>query len=154
AGILLERVRSLGLSAQVSVSSNFHAAVCLARSLSPRTPIQVIAPGEEAAVLAPLPLTDFNLTESQKEIFAMWGIHTLGMLAALPEQELIARIGQEGNRLRQLAHGSCTHLFMPVEPDFVLEERMELDTPVELLDSLLFAINVMLEQLILRAKAR
>jgi protein ImuB len=46
------------------------------------------------------------------------------------------------------------HLFLPVEPAFILEERMELDSAVELLDSLLFVVGVMLEQLILRAKAR
>ena len=34
---------------------------------------------------------------------------------------------------------------------FTLEERMELDTPVELLDSLLFVVGVMLEQLMVRA---
>jgi protein ImuB len=151
---LHERVSSLGISAQVTISNNFHAAVCLAKGLTPHIFIQVIASGEESAVLAPLPLAVLDLTESQEETFAMWGIHTLGMLAALPEEELIARMGQDGKRLRQLARGNCAHLFMPVEPYFVLEERMELDTPVELLDSLLFAINVMLEHLVVRAKAR
>src|SRR5205823_4455216 len=53
---LLERVRALGISARVTVSSNFHAAVCLARGLSPSTPFQMIAPGDEAAALASLPL--------------------------------------------------------------------------------------------------
>jgi protein ImuB len=154
ANTLLERVRSLGILAQVSVSSNFHAVVCLAKGLSLRNSIQVIASGKELEGLASLPLTVLDLTEPQKETFAIWGIHTLGMLAALPEEELIARMGQEGKRLWQLAHGNCAHLFMPVELNFVLEERMELDTPVELLDSLLFVTNVMLDQLVLRAKAR
>jgi protein ImuB len=76
------------------------------------------------------------------------------MLAALPEKELIARMGQAGRRLRQMARGELPHLFQPVEPAFNLEEHMELDSPVELLDALLFVVNVMLEQLILRAKAR
>jgi protein ImuB len=76
------------------------------------------------------------------------------MLAALPEKELISRIGQSGKRLRQLARGESPHLFQPVEPVFALEERMELDSPVELLDALLFIVNVMLEQLIFRATAR
>ena len=76
------------------------------------------------------------------------------MLAALPEKELIARMGQESKRLRQLARGEWPHLFQPVEPAFLLEEQMELDSPVELLDSLLFVVGVMLDQLILRAKAR
>jgi protein ImuB len=150
---LLGRVKSLGISAQVTVSRNFHAAVCLARGLPQRTPIQVIT-REEATVLAPLPLSVLDLTETQIETFGLWGVHTLGMLAALPGKELIARMGQDGKRLRQLARGELPHLFQPVEQDFALEERMELDTPVELVDSLLFVVGVMLDQLILRAKAR
>jgi protein ImuB len=151
---LLERVSSLGISVRITVSSNFHAAACLAKGMSQRTPLQVIAPGEEATVLAPLPPTVLDLTETQAETLGLWGIHTLGMLAALPEKELIARMGQDGKRLRQLARGALPHLFQPVEQDFVLEERMDLDTPVELLESLLFVVGVMLDQLILRAKAR
>jgi len=151
---LLERVRSLGISARVTVSCNFHASVCLARRQSPGTPYRVIAPGYETAALASLPLSVLNLTETQAETFALWGIHTLGMLAALPEKELIARMGQESKRLQQLARGELPHLFQPVEAVFLLEEKMELDSPVELLDSLLFVIGVMLDQLILRAKAR
>ena len=151
---LLQRVRALGISARLTISRNLHAAVCLARGLPPRLPVKVIACGEEATELASLPLTVLNLTEAQAETFALWGIHTLGMLAALPENELIARMGQEAKRLRQLARGDCPHLFQPVEPAFALEEQMKLDSPVELLDSLLFVMGVMLDQLILRATAR
>jgi protein ImuB len=151
---LLERVRSLGISSRVIVSSNFHAAACLAKGLSQGSPVQVIPCGEEAAALAPLPLSVLDLTETQAETFALWGIRTLGMLAVLPEIELIARMGQEGKRLRQLARGELPHLFQPVEPIFTLEEQMELDSPVEFLDALLFVVSVLLDQLILRAKAR
>ena len=151
---LLERVRSLGISARVTVSSNFHAAVCLAKGMAHNTASKVIAPGEEEQALAPLPLAVLDLSEQHAETFALWGIRTLGMLAALPEKELISRMGQDGKRLRQLARGELPHLFQPVEPAFALEEQMELDTPVELLESLLFVIGVMLDQLILRAKAR
>jgi protein ImuB len=76
------------------------------------------------------------------------------MLAALPEKELIARMGQAGKRLRHLANGEMPHLFQPVEPDFALEEHMELDSPVEDRDALLFVINMMLDQLVFRATAR
>lgn len=150
---LLTRVKTLGMMAWVSVSSNFHAAVSLAKaplSLS----VRVIPPGEESAALAALPLTVLDLTEDQAAIFALWGISTLGMLAALPERELISRIGQSGKRLRQLARGEASHLFQPVEPAFVLHECMELDSPIEMLDALMFLANLMLEQLILRATVR
>jgi len=75
------------------------------------------------------------------------------MLADLPEKELIARMGQAGKHLRQLARGERTHLFQPVELKFALRECMELESPVEVLDALLFVANLMLEQLILRATA-
>jgi protein ImuB len=84
----------------------------------------------------------------------MWGITTLGELGKLEETELIARIGQAGKELRLLARGESSHLFTAVELGFDLEERMELDAPVELLDSLLFIAGVMLDQLIVRAQSR
>lgn len=150
---LRQRVRALSTSAQVAVSSNFHAAVCLAKGLT-RSVLQVVPQGREADALSTLPLTVLNLAESQAETFALWGIRTLGMLAALPEKELIARMGQDGKRLRQLASGELPHLFQPIDIPFVLEERAELDFPLENLESLLFGLSVMLEQLILRARAR
>jgi protein ImuB len=151
---LLHRVKALGVAACATVSSNLHAAVSLARGLSPRTAVMVIPKGDEAATLASLPLKVLGLPEEREETFSLWGIRTLGMLAALPEKELIARMGQEGKRLRQLARGELPHLFQPMEPAFTLEERMELDSPVEVLHSLLFVMGMMLDQLILRAKAR
>jgi protein ImuB len=150
---LLTRVEALGITACVAVSGNFHAAVAVAKAPLPLS-VRVIPPGEESAALAALPLTVLGLTEKQAETFSLWGISNLGMLAALPEKELISRIGQSGKRLRQLARGEAPHLFQPVEPAFMLQERMELDSPVEILDALMFVANLMLEQLILRATAR
>jgi len=150
---LLKHVQSLGLSARVTVSNNFHTAICVAKSSSGRA-IEIGRPGQEAATLSPLPLHVLALTDEQDEIFSLWGIRTLGMLAALPEKELIARIGQDGRRLQQLARGELTHLFQPIEAPFRLEERQELDFPLDSLDSLMFGIAVMLDQLIWRVKAR
>lgn len=151
---LLERVRSLGISASITISSNLHAAVSLARGSSPRQMLQVIPVGREAVALSSLSLSVLNLSEKQIETFGHWGIRTLGMLAELPQKELIARMGQDSRRLQLLAQGRLPHLFQPVEPVFTLEERVELDTPIEILESLLFGVGVMLDQLILRAKAR
>lgn len=151
---LLTHIRALGIIACIAISRNFYAAIALAKSLPPQTPIKIIPAGEESGVIAPLLLAILDLTKDQAEIFGLWGIRTLGMLAAMPEEELIARMGQSGKRLRQLARGEMPHLFRPVEPDLSLEEHMELDSPIELLEALLFVVNVLLEQLILRVKAR
>ncbi len=150
---LLARVRALGITACVAVSGNFHAAVAVAKAPLPLS-VRVIPTGEESTALAALPLTVLDLSEKQAETFSLWGIRTLGMLAALPEKELISRLGQSGKQLRQIARGEMPHLFQPMEPLFELTERMELDSPIEVLDALMFVVNLLLEQMILRATAR
>jgi protein ImuB len=151
---LLAHVRTLGIDARVAVSNNFHTATLLAKGLSQHDPVQVVPAGEESKALAPLPLAVLDLAEAQQGTFSLWGIHTLGMLAALPEKELISRMGQDGKHLQELARGELPHLFQPTESAFTLEEHMDFDSPVEVLDALLFVVNVMLEQLIVRATNR
>ncbi len=151
---LLTHISKLGVLACVAVSRNANAAAAFAKTLSPRAAPMIIPAGEEAAALAPLPLSVINITQEQREILSRWGIYTLGMLAELPEDDLIARMGQAGQRLRQLARGEFPHPFQPDEPAFMLEERMELDSPVDMLDAVLFVVNGMLDQLIRRAESR
>jgi protein ImuB len=150
---LLKRTKALGVRAAIAISSNVRAARCLARGHS-GTGIRVVPRGMERTALAPLPLTVLELSLEHAETFSMWGITTLGELANLEETELIARIGQSGKELRLLARGESPHLFSAVEPSFDLEERMELDAPVELLDSLLFIVGMMLDHLVVRAQSR
>jgi protein ImuB len=151
---LLKRLRTLSIGASIAISSNFHAAVCLARFQASRMDVFLIPHGAESTTLSSQPITVLDLSDEHTEIFSLWGIKTFGMLAALPERELISRLGQEGKRLRLLALGSCPHLFRPLESAFSLEERMELDTPVEEREALLFVINALLDQLIVRAASR
>lgn len=145
---LRRRVQVLGIRASVAISSNFHAAIAYARGST--SSIGIIRHGEEASALKPLPLSVLDLSSGQAETFALWGIRTLGTLAALPETELIARMGQSGKRLLLLARGQYPHHFVPLEEDFRLEERLELDTPIENLEALLFYIGTMLGHLISR----
>ena len=152
--LVKDALAALGIRASIAISSNFHTAVYLARgSYSNRSPIVVLA-GAERQALADLPLAVLDISPEHAETFLQWGVTSLGMLAMLPEKDLIARLGQEGRRLRQLARGESSHLFLPIDPVFRLEEHVELDAPVEVLDSLLFGVSLMLDQLIARAAAR
>jgi protein ImuB len=151
---VLEAIVTTSVTCTIAVSANFHTAVCMARGMaSLKRPIVVPVGGERLA-LAAMPLSVLDISEQHAETFAQWGVSTLGMLAMLPEKDLIGRLGQEGKRLRQLARGEYPHLLLPIEPVLALEERIELDSPVEILDSLLFGVDVMLGQLIARASAR
>jgi protein ImuB len=148
---LMEKLHRLGLEPVIAMSSNFQTARYLARGHSAGEIVSVPS-GMEARALSSLPLSVLDLTEELKDTFRSWGMSTLGDLASLHEPDLIARLGQSCKELRLLARGESTHLFVPIEESMQLEETMVLDSPVELLDSLLFVLGVMLDQLIARAR--
>jgi protein ImuB len=101
-----------------------------------------------------LPVTVLDISEAQDETFRTWGIRSVAAVAALPERSLISRLGQDAKRLLQLAHGKHPHLLQPIDVPFVLEEQAELDSPLDDLESLLFGLSTMLDQLIVRARSR
>ncbi len=148
---LARELAGFGLRASIALSANFHTALAVARS---GPGITLIPPGEEQQALAPLLLSVLPLSPEQLETLSLWGIRTLGGVAALPERALIARMGQAGKRLRALARGEQPHLFQPAEPGLVLRESYEFDSPVSVLGSLLFVLAPMLEQLLQRARER
>ena len=145
-------LRSLNFHIQLAASANLHTAVSLAPSAR-KGPI-VVPMGKEQEALSSLPLSALNLKPQQADTLSLWGLHTVGDLAALPEVELIVRLGQEGKRLRRLARGEHPHLMVPEEPVFELVEFISFDAPVDLLDSLLFVLSPMLDQLLARAQGR
>jgi protein ImuB len=114
----------------------------------------VIPEGAEAEALAKLPITALDLDEEHTATFALWGISTLGDLAALPEAELAARIGPQVRRWRALAQGEAEHAFVPIEAEFALEEFYDFESPAEQIDSLLFVGARMIDCLVARAAGR
>jgi protein ImuB len=148
---LRSAVHGLGLRPRLALSRNFHAAVCAA-AYAIRRPT-LIEPGQERAALANLPLAALGLMPEQQETLALWGLRTVGELTTLPEAGLIARLGQAGKRLLQLAHGTCDHLLVPEEPAPAFDEALTFEDPEERLEALLFVLNRMLGQLVLRAQA-
>lgn len=137
---------------QLGASSNLHTAVSIAPTAR-KAPV-IVPPGKEREHLDKLPLASLNLSPRQSETLSLWGLRTLGELAALPEVELIVRLGQEGRRLRLLARGEQPHWMVLAEPIFTLQEFLAFDSPIELLDSLLFILGPMLDQLLVRAQNR
>ena len=116
--------------------------------------ITIIAEGEEAAALANLPIPSLRLHEEPRRslrcgAFARWANwrHCL-------KSELIARLGPEARRWRELARGAHPHMFQPIEPEFTLREFCEFETPVEEIDSLLFMGARMIDCLVARAADR
>jgi protein ImuB len=149
---IAQALADLHFFVQLAVSGNLDTAVLIA-PIARKTPV-IVPYGRERENLDKLPLASLNLSPRQTETLSLWGIRTLGELAALPEVELIVRLGQEGKRLRLLALGEHPHLMVPEAPIFALEEFIAFDAPIELLDSLLFVLGPMLDQLLMRAQNR
>lgn len=138
-----------GMHAHLAMSSNFHTAVCAAPYASYEGII--IPPGKERFAMRDLPLAALRLAEHQATTFIAWGLSTCGDLAALPDIELISRMGQDGKALQLLARGERLHLFIPERVAFRLEEHADLEEAVDLLDYVMWFIQPMLQRLIERA---
>src|SRR5215475_6746720 len=80
-------------------------------------------------------------------ILHRWGIHTLGQLAALPQDDLAARLGPEAVRLWEQASGRSTRLLRLVRPPEIFAEQIEFEHEIESAEPLLFVLQRFLEQL-------
>ncbi len=148
---LREELAGAGFRASVAVSANYDAARMKAASIHS---IAVIPESAEAEALARLPIAALDLDEEYAATFALWGIGKLGELAALPEAELVARVGPQARCWRELARGEAAHAFVPIEARFALDEFCEFEAPVEQIDSLLFVGARMIDCLVMRAAGR
>jgi len=129
-----------------------HAAIAATRTAARllargRPGLSVVAPGEEAAALAPLPLALLELPEERQALFARWGLRTLGELARLPAVGLAERLGPDGPRLRRMALGEDEAPLVPQALPERFESTLEVEWPVEGLEPLAFLLARVLETL-------
>lgn len=143
--------KACGFQANVALASNPDAALHAARGFSGTT---VIPNGEEAGYLAKLPVNVLEPGEEILDTFESWGIHTFKALAELPRIPLIQRLGQQGLYLQKLARGEVQRELVPTEPMPLFQENLELEEPIELLESLKVVLDQLLEALISRLKAQ
>jgi len=146
----LRRVAAnIGFDANVAVAENDSAAITAAQGFSGVT---VISPGEESARIGMLALESLQMPLEFLETLRRWGIYTCAQLGALPEIAVVERLGQEGRRWQQIAQGRDVRPLIPLDFPEQFEECMELESPVELLEPLLFLLNRLLEQLCTRLR--
>ncbi|MCP4900259.1 MAG: DNA polymerase Y family protein [bacterium] len=135
---------SLHLPIRVGIASNKLAAQ-IASSL-PQSPVVVDA-GDEAAFLAPLPLSHLQLEGRTASTLQRWGITRIGDLARLPADRVSARLGSDGLVAHRAACGVDHRPLVPHRPPPVLTEGMELEWPVVTIEPLLFAVRQSLDRL-------
>ncbi len=144
-------VAQAGIPVSIAIAANPDAAWHAARAFRG---ITVIPPGEEAKVLAPLPLNLLGGSPATAETLYLWGIRTFGEFAALPPMGVAARLGQEGIELQRLARGEGYRRLRLLEDALCFEDEIELDDPVDLLEPLSFLLARLLNDLCARLRAR
>jgi DNA polymerase-4 len=95
----------VGLSASLGIATN----KLIAKVASDRDKpggLTVVRPGEEAAFLAPLPVRAlWGVGPVTEQKLAQIGVTTIGELARVSEQDLLARFGSQGAAMAQYASG-------------------------------------------------
>jgi DNA polymerase IV len=103
----------VGLTASVGVASTKLVAK-IASDLRKPDGLVIVAPGEEAAFLAPLPISRlWGVGEKTAKVLADYAVRTIGDLAALPPDLVERRFGKHGGALVERARG--------IDPDPVHE---------------------------------
>jgi len=97
--------------------------------------------------LASLPVILLNPSTDILETTELWGIRTVGDLAALDAVALSERFGKDGITLQQLARGQQVTPFVSEDAALEFAEHAELDYAIELLEPLLSVISSLLERM-------
>lgn len=146
-GLALQREAArTGLPARVGVASSRLAATVAAREARANDP-RVVAEGEEAEFLAPLPIARLDPGLDLAERLARWGLASIGDLARLPADEVASRLGEEGRRLSAIARGLDPRPLQPREPPPDFREGVELEWPLATLEPFLFLARAALDRL-------
>ena len=141
----LKRVASaVGLIANVAIARNPAAAMTAAQGFAGVT---VIPDGEEGLRIGGLSLEALRIPCEFVETLHRWGIRTCAEFAGLPKIAIVERLGQEGLRWWRLAQGMDAQPVIAKDFPVNFDEHMDLESPVDLLEPLLFVLNRLLEQL-------
>jgi len=132
------------MHASLAIAANKSTAMLAARSYPGVT---IVAPGQEADILAPIPIDMLLISPELLLKLHRWGVRTLGELAALPEIGVVERLGETGYQLRRVALGQSTDLLNLSLPPVEYSLHQEFDDPVELLEPILFVVSGQLHDL-------
>lgn len=121
----------VGLVVSVGVSTNKLCAK-VASDLRKPDALVVVPPGEEAAFLAPLPVSRlWGVGPQSRQALADYGVTTIGQLAALAEGTLRRRFGSHGHDLASRARGIDPSPVVPSQAPKSIGHELTFDRDVD-----------------------
>lgn len=147
---LVAAAEAEGLPARVGIAASKLAAR-IAAGL-PDSPV-VVPAGQEAEILAPLPLSRLSPEVELAETLERWGVRSIGDFAKLPQARVASRLGSRGRDLHATARGVDPRPIIPREPPPTFHEGMNLEWPLVSLEPFLFVGRTALERLAQRLES-
>lgn len=151
---ILVRARAWHPMARVAVAGTCVAARAatwassgFARDERRRAPICIVPPGGDAAYLHPAPLTLLPMDEEMRDALRALGVRTAGAFAGLSAGDVEQRWGEEGLRAWRLAHGDDPRRPVLARLDEPPHAEMELATPADTMEPVLFLVRPAVERL-------
>lgn len=143
---MIEMAAEAGYSAAVGIAENPFCAQIAAIN-APLGQIRLISPAETIAFLAGQPSERLPASKETARRLDLFGLRTIGQVAAIPRSALILQFGEEGARLHRLANGQDGHRIPRYIPPETAESQRQFEPPVEdslILDSVLNAMAAVL----------
>ncbi|MBV8222709.1 MAG: hypothetical protein JO293_05070, partial [Candidatus Eremiobacteraeota bacterium] len=127
------------LEFRVSLASNKFVALCAARSGDGT----VVARGREAEFVAPLPLAALDLDPKIIERLRLFGVRTLGELAALPHGPFVRRFGPPSGLWHARANGVDETPLVPRPRALRIDRSLYGEGTAEYEEQVLFALRTL-----------
>lgn len=166
-------VSSLGYTCSIAIADGPRVAAMLARAVADATAASdtsrrrrrqseaipaaepwVVRPGENAAAIAPLPVSALPLAPEDVRWLAKLGVRTIAELRRLPREGLGTRLGARAREVMSLADGDDRAPLAPYVPPEVPVEETELEYGVEGVDALTFIAKTLSDRLAVRLQGR
>jgi protein ImuB len=141
-----------GADVRIGIADGMFTAGLAARRATAVEPM-VVSPGAAAEFLAPWPVSALEDPELANLLIRL-GLRTLGAVAALPPDAVLARFGVEGRTFHELARGIDPGPPVLVAPPPDLIEQVELDPPATRVDVAAFAAKGLADRLVARLEER
>ena len=129
-----------GTSFRAGIAGTRFAATIAAVHARDGRPI-IVAPGDEAAFLAPYRSGLLSQDPDVRARLSRFGLRRVGAVAELARSALVARFGDEGERLHARARGEETDPFRPRRTPERLALHIPIEPPSEELESLRFVLH-------------
>jgi protein ImuB len=129
---LAARIAAQGFAVRIGIAAHVGAAWAVARFGG--APIRILAPGTEAAALAPLPLAALRLPAATVAALDRLGLKTVGAVADLPRAPLARRFGVDLVRRFDQAFGRADEPIVPRRPVPALTAERRFAEPILAVD--------------------